>query len=59
METGKFDGRKVDSKTLEYLRKRSIALRKKGKRNIDIARSLGLAPQTTSRWWRRYKQEGA
>ena len=58
METKEFDARKVDRKTLEVLRRRVISLRKKGKKNIEIARMLGLAPQTTSRWWQRYQKEG-
>ena len=58
METKEFDARKIDRKTLQYLRRRVISLRKKGKKNIEIARMLGLAPQTTSRWWQRYRNEG-
>ena len=58
METKEFDARKVDRKTLEVLRRRVISLRKKGKKNIEIAQMLGLAPQTTSRWWQRYQKEG-
>ena len=54
----KIDGRKVNQETLGYLRERCIALRKKGNRNSEIARLLGLAPQTTSRWWRVYQEEG-
>ena len=54
----KIDGRKVSQETLGYLRNRCVALRKQGKQNSEIARLLGLAPQTTSRWWRIYRQEG-
>ena len=54
----KFDGRKVNQETLKYLRIRCISLRKEGKRNSEIAKLLGLAPQTTSRWWRIYQKDG-
>ena len=54
----KIDGRKVNQEPLGYLRERCIALRKRGKQNSEIARLLGLAPQTTSRWWRGYQEEG-
>ena len=48
----KIDGRRVNQETLKYLRERCITLRKSGKRNSEVANTLGLAPQTTSRWWR-------
>ena len=54
----KVDGRKVNQETLKYLRRRCISLRKEGKRNSEIAKLLGLAPQTTSRWWRIYQEKG-
>jgi len=54
----KIDARKVDTKTLEYMRKRAITLRKKGKPNKEVSQILGVTPQATSRWWRNYQKEG-
>ena len=54
----KIDGRKVNQETLKYLRERCITLRKNGKSNSEIAETLGLTPQTTSRWWRIYQESG-
>lgn len=52
------DGRKIDRKTLEYLRKRAIDLREAGKSNKETASILGMVPETTSRWYSAYKKEG-
>ncbi|MCX6178750.1 MAG: IS630 family transposase [Chlorobiales bacterium] len=35
-----------------------IALRKKGKKNLEVSELLGLSLQTTSRWWQWYLQAG-
>lgn len=58
MKLEKNDGRKVDSKTLQYLRNRAIKLRETGKSNKETAEILGVAPETTSRWYSAYKKEG-
>ena len=39
----KNDARKVDSKTLQYLRDRAIKLRESGVSNIETASILGLS----------------
>lgn len=52
------DGRKIDRKTLEYLRKRAIKLREEGKSNKETASILGMTPETTSRWYSAYKTKG-
>ena len=54
----KNDARKVDSKTLQYLRDRAIKLRESGVSNIETAQILGLSIITTSRWYRKYKKDG-
>lgn len=54
----KIDARKVDKQTLEYIRKRSIKLRKSGKTNKEVSEILGVTPQATSRWWQNYQKAG-
>ena len=54
----KIDARKVDRKTLQYLRNRAVRLRESGKKNIEVAKILGIAPETVSRWYKRYKIRG-
>lgn len=58
MNTNKIDARKVDRKTLQYLRNRSIKLREEGLENKEVANILGVAPQSTSKWWQAYLREG-
>jgi transposase len=58
MEIEKNDARKVDRSTLQYLRNRAIKLRENGKSNKETALILGVAPETTSRWYGRYKKDG-
>lgn len=54
----KNDARKVDSKTLQYLRNRAIVLRENGVSNIETAQILGLSKITTSKWYSKYKKDG-
>src|SRR5574344_1918442 len=54
----KNDARKLDSKTLQYLRDRAIKLRESGVSNIETASILGLSKITTSRWYSKYKKDG-
>ena len=54
----KNDARKVDSKTLQYLRDRAIKLRESGISNLETAAILGLSKITTSRWYSKYKKDG-
>ena len=54
----KNDARKVDSKTLQYLRDRAIVLRENGVSNIETAQILGLSKITTSKWYSKYKKDG-
>src|SRR5574344_1281526 len=54
----KNDARKVDSKTLQYLRDRAIKLRESGVSNIETASILGLSKITTSRWYSKHKKDG-
>lgn len=54
----KNDARKVDSKTLQYLRDRAIQMRENGVSNIDTAKILGVSTITTSRWYSKYKKNG-
>ena len=44
----KNDARKVDLKTLQYLRDRAIKLRESGISNLETAAILGLSKITTS-----------
>ena len=48
--------KRLDRKTLYYLRKRVIALREKGQSNKEIAAMLNLDPTTTSKWYSHYKK---
>lgn len=59
MENKKIDGRKLDKKTLQYLRYRAIKLREDGISNNDIAKILGVNKETTSKWYSAYKRDGA
>jgi transposase len=52
------DARKVDQKTLQFLRNRAIKLRESGHSNKETATILGVAPETTSRWYSAYKKNG-
>jgi transposase len=54
----KNDARKVDKKTLQYLRDRAITLRESGISNIETAKILGVSKTTTSRWYSKCKKEG-
>ena len=58
MNIEKNDARKVDRSTLQYLRNRAIKLRENGKSNKETALILGVAPETTSRWYSSYKRDG-
>ena len=58
MNLEKNDARKVDSKTLQYLRNRAIQLREAGRSNKDTAQILGIATETASRWYSSYKRSG-
>lgn len=58
MKIEKQDARKVDKKTLQYLRNRAIKLREAGKTNKEGAQLLGIAPETASRWYSAYKRDG-
>ena len=58
MKIEKNDARKIDKSTLQYLRDRAIDLRKNGKSNKETAFILGVAPETTSRWYSKYKRDG-
>jgi len=54
----RIDARKVDPKTLQYLRDRCIKLRKSGKSNKEVATILGIAKETSSRWYSVYRRGG-
>jgi transposase len=56
--TSQIDARKVDQKTLQYLRDRAISLKNDGKNNREIAKLLGIAEETVSRWYSAYKKAG-
>ena len=58
MENKKIDGRKLDKKTLQYLRNRAIKLREDGISNNDTAKVLGVNKETTSKWYSAYKRDG-
>ena len=58
MKIEKHDARKVDKSTLQYLRNRAVELRESGKSNKETAQILGVAPETSSRWYSTYKREG-
>jgi transposase len=58
MENEKIDGRKLDKKTLQYLRNRAVKLRENGVSNNETARILGVNKETTSKWYSAYKKDG-
>ena len=58
MNIKKNDARKVNQDTLQYLRNRAIQLRETGKSNKETALILGVALETTSRWYSKYKKDG-
>jgi len=58
MKIEKEDARKVDKSTLQYLRNRAIKLRESGKSNKETAQILGVAPETSSRWYSTYRRKG-
>ena len=58
MNIEKNDARKVNQDTLQYLRNRAIQLRETGKSNKETALILGVAIETTSRWYSKYKKDG-
>jgi len=51
--------KRLDRKTLYYLRKRVVDLREKGHSNKEIAQMLNLDPTTTSKWYSQYKKDGS
>lgn len=58
MKNEKIDGRKLDKKTLQYLRNRAVKLRESGISNIETAKILGVNKETTSKWYSAYKKDG-
>ena len=58
MKIERNDARKVDQKTLQFLRNRAIKLRESGHSNKEVAAILGVAVETTSRWYSSYKKNG-
>ena len=58
MKIERNDARKVDQKTLQFLRNRTIKLREAGHSNKEVAAILGTAVETTSRWYSSYKKNG-
>jgi len=48
------DVRKATDRERELLSKQVIALRKKGKKNLEVSEILGLSLQNTSRGWQWY-----
>ena len=54
----KSDGRSISRETLEYLRKQSVALWKKGKSIEDISEFCGVHFTAVYKWIRIYKQKG-
>ena len=58
MKNEKIDGRKLDKKTLQYLRNRAIKLREDGISNNETAKILGVNKETTSKWYSAYKRDG-
>ena len=54
----RIDARKVDRRTLQFLRNRCIKLRESGVSNREVARILGVAEATSSKWYSAYKEGG-
>ncbi len=51
-------GLSMSDEVLEALRLRAIRARELGYKCDDIAKILGVAPETVSRWWSAYKSGG-
>ena len=54
----KIDARKLKQEVQQALRDQVIRLRKQGKKNKDVAESLGISPQHSSTLWQKYVQGG-
>lgn len=54
----KIDARHLSPEVLEERRKLAIRLRLKGIKNKEVAKMVGLSPQTVSTHYTRYKKEG-
>jgi len=54
----KIDARKLTPRELTEKRKIVIKLREKGMSNKEVAKIVGISPQTTSTYYSRYKKEG-
>lgn len=54
----KIDARKLSSQTQEQMRRQAIKLREKGIANKEVAKIVGLSPQTVSMYYTRYKKVG-
>ncbi len=54
----KIDARKLSPRELMEKRKIVIRLREKGMSNKEVAKIVGISPQTTSTYYSRYKKEG-
>ncbi|ODS42014.1 MAG: hypothetical protein MSIBF_01305 [Candidatus Altiarchaeales archaeon IMC4] len=52
------DGRKFSHEVLETYRFRAIELKKKGKKNSEIAEFFGVHPASVSRWLTTHKRQG-
>jgi len=55
---GAVDGRSMDHASLERLRLRAVERIESGERTVDVARSIGFAPEVVSRWVSRARGEG-
>ena len=55
---GAVDGRSMDHASLERLRLRAVERIESGERTVDVARSIGFAPEVVSRWVSRARREG-
>jgi transposase len=54
----KFDGRKLDHKVLEAIRKRAVQQVLDGKNAEDVAEALDMNPRTMYRWLEKYHYGG-
>lgn len=59
MDMRENDGRKLNHKTLEDIRVRSVRLIESGARVADIAEALGLQRSTVYSWVKMYREHGA